>query len=122
MRAFGFACHIHSIDIKQVTLQLPDVSFHHGDANLLERSFSLDFMRSLTRPLLVIEDSSHQLVTTLAVLNFFHNWLVSGEYIVIEDSIITDMGDAAMYGGGPRAAVDTFSATMHWSTRSTTLL
>ena len=58
--------------------------------------------------LLVIEDSSHEMATTLAVLNFFHNWLVPGEYIIIEDGIITDMGDAAMYGGGPRAAVEHF--------------
>jgi cephalosporin hydroxylase len=87
---------------------LPDVIFHQGDANLLERSLSQDFMRSLARPLLVIEDSSHEMATTLAVLNFFHNWLVPGEYIIIEDGIITDMGDAAMYGGGPRAAVEHF--------------
>jgi cephalosporin hydroxylase len=109
MRAFGLPCQIHSIDINKVTdLRLPDVIFHQGDANLLERSLSQDFMRSLARPLLVIEDSSHEMATTLAVLNFFHNWLVPGEYIIIEDGIITDMGDAAMYGGGPRAAVEHF--------------
>jgi cephalosporin hydroxylase len=108
MRAYGLACQIHSIDINRVALRLPDVVFHQGDANLLERSFSADFMRSLPRPLLVIEDASHQMATTLAVLNFFHNWLATGEYIIIEDGIITDMGDAGAYGGGPRAAVEHF--------------
>ena len=73
MRAYGFAFQIHFIGINQVTLQLPDVIFHKGDANFLERSFSPDFMRSQARPLLVIEDSSHGMSTCLVVLNFFHN-------------------------------------------------
>jgi cephalosporin hydroxylase len=108
MRTYGFACQIHSIDINRVPLQLPDVTFHQGDANLLEQSFSPDFMRSLGRPLLVIEDSSHRMDASLSVLNFFHDWLDSGENIIIEDGIITAMGDALMYGGGPLAAVERF--------------
>ena len=111
MHAYGYAFQIHSIDINQVTLQLPDVIFHKGDANRLERSFPPEFMRSQARPLLVIEDSSHDMTTSLAVLNFFHNWLAAGEYIVIEDGIITDMGYTEKYGGGPRAAVEQFLAT-----------
>jgi cephalosporin hydroxylase len=111
MRAYGFPFQIHSIDKNEVTLQLPDVIFHRGDANLLERSFSPDFMRSLARPLLVIEDSLHNMTTSLAVLNFFHNWLAVGEYIVIEDGIITDMLGSEAYGGGPRAAVEHFLGT-----------
>jgi cephalosporin hydroxylase len=80
MRTYRFRCQIHSIDINPVTwLQLPDVTFHKGDANLLELSFSPDSMRSLARPLLVIEDSLHEMTTSLAVLNFFHNWLVAGD-------------------------------------------
>jgi cephalosporin hydroxylase len=110
MRAYGFAFQIHSIDINQVTLQLSDVIFHTGDANLLEHSLSPDFMRSLARPLLVIEDSSHEMTTSLAVLNFFHDWLAAGEYIIIEDGIITDMAGPEACGGGPRAAVEHFLA------------
>ena len=109
MHAYGYAFQIHSIDINQVTLQLPDVIFHKGDANRLERSFPPEFMRSQARPLLVIEDSSHDMTTSLAVLNFFHNWLAAGEYIVIEDGIITDMGYTEKYGGGPRAAMGALS-------------
>lgn len=111
MRAYGFSFQIHSIDINEVTLELPDVIFYEGDANLLERSFSPDFMRSQARPLLVIEDSCHDMATSLAVLNFFHNWLAAGEYIIIEDGIITDMDGPEAYGGGPRAAVEHFLGT-----------
>ena len=111
MHAYGYAFQIHSIDINQVTLQLPDVLFHKGDADRMERSFPPEFMRSQARPLLVIEDSSHDMTTSLAVLNFFHNWLAAGEYVVIEDGIITDMGYTEKYGGGPRAAVEQFLAT-----------
>ena len=109
MHAYGYAFQIHSIDINQVTLQLPDVLFHKGDADRMERSFPPEFMRSQARPLLVIEDSSHDMTTSLAVLNFFHNWLAAGEYVVIEDGIITDMGYTEKYGGGPRAAVGALS-------------
>jgi cephalosporin hydroxylase len=49
--------------------------------------------------------------TSLAVLNFLHKWLVAGEYIIVEDGIITDMGDAGMYRGRPRAAVEHFLST-----------
>jgi cephalosporin hydroxylase len=112
MRTYGFGCQIHSIDINPVTwLQLPDVTFHKGDANLLELSFSPDFMRSLARPLLVIEDSLHEMTTSLAVLSFFHDWLEAGEYIIIEDGIITDMSGPEGSGGGPRAAVEHFLAS-----------
>jgi len=111
MRAYGFPFQIHSIDIAEVTLQLSDVIFHKGDASHLERSFSPDFMRSQARPLLVIEDSGHDMATSLAVLNFFHNWLTAGEYIIIEDGIITDMDGPEAYAGGPRAAVEHFLGT-----------
>jgi cephalosporin hydroxylase len=110
MRAYGYSFYIHSVDINQVPLQLPNVTFHKGDANQLGGSLSADFMLSLERPLLVIEDSLHEMTTSLAVLNFFHNWLVTGEYIIVEDGIITDMAGPESCAGGPRAAVEHFLA------------
>jgi cephalosporin hydroxylase len=108
IRNYGSPIHIHSIDVNQVTLRWPDVTFHKGDADHLERSFSPDFMRSLARPLLVNEDSSHMMSTTLAVMNFFHDWLVAGEYMIVEDGIITDMAGPEYSDGGPRAAIEHF--------------
>ena len=44
----------------------------------------------------------------LAVLRFFHQWLRPGEYIIIEDGIITELGLAGEFGGGPEAALIAF--------------
>ena len=68
-------------------------------------------MQSLTRPLLVVEDSSHHAGTTAAVLSFFDRWLRPGEYIVIEDGILTAMRAGDAYGGGPLRAIHEFLAS-----------
>jgi cephalosporin hydroxylase len=65
-------------------------------------------MNALARPLMVVEDSSHQAGTTAAVLEFFDPWLRSGEYIVIEDGILSDMQVAHLYDGGPLKAIEAF--------------
>ena len=111
MRAFGAPCHIHSVDINRVEgLQAPGVTFHGGNARDLESVFSSEFMTRLKRPLFVIEDADHHAETTLAVLRFFDRWLRPGEYILVEDGIVTDMGDAGRFGGGPRRAIESFLA------------
>jgi cephalosporin hydroxylase len=111
IRSFGLPAHIHSVDLNPVAdIEDPAITFHRGDAEQLDRNLSPGFMRALPRPLLVIEDSSHFKETTLAVLNFFHNWLGAGEYIIIEDGIITEFGAAGAYRGGPSAAIEAFLA------------
>jgi cephalosporin hydroxylase len=108
-RNLGIACQIHSIDIEPVTgVTAENVTFHRGDARNLGAAFGPDFLNALPRPLLVIEDSSHDADTTYAVLTYFDAWLRPGEYIVIEDGILTDMGYAAAFGGGPLAAIERF--------------
>jgi cephalosporin hydroxylase len=47
---------------------------------------------------------------TLSVLNHVGPVLESGEYFVVEDSIITPMGYAHMYDGGPLRAIKEFLA------------
>ena len=111
VRSFALSCHIHSIDITRVTdIQADGVTFHGGDARNLSAVLGVDFMRGLARPLLVIEDADHHATTTLAVLRFFDPWLRPGEYIVIEDGILTDMRKAKAHGGGPRRAIEEFLA------------
>jgi cephalosporin hydroxylase len=44
------------------------------------------------------------------VLEFFDPWLRLGEYIVIEDGILSDMRVADLYDGGPLRAIDEFLA------------
>lgn len=86
----------------------PRVEFLEGDAADLGGVLTAAVMRSLRRPLLVVEDSSHMAAATTAVLNFFDEWLASGEYIVVEDGILTAMRSAAAYGGGPLQAIHEF--------------
>jgi cephalosporin hydroxylase len=46
----------------------------------------------------------------LAVLEFFAPLLHSGEYIVIEDGAVSDLGVAHEYGGGPGLGISRFLA------------
>jgi cephalosporin hydroxylase len=88
----------------------PSVTFLRGDAQRLAGVLTPDVMASLARPLLVVEDSSHFAGTTAAVLDFFDPILRPGEYIVIEDGILTAMRGAAAYNGGPLRAIHEFLA------------
>jgi cephalosporin hydroxylase len=109
MHAFRLPVQVHSIDLNPVTdLAAPDVTFHRGDATRLDDILSPEFMHQLPRPLLVIEDADHQRDTSLAVLSFFHQWLQPGEYIIIEDGIVTELGLAESFGGGPQVALAAF--------------
>jgi cephalosporin hydroxylase len=111
MRNFGLPCQIHSVDLNLVTdVKAPDIIFHQGDAHNLGAVLSDRMMAALPRPLLVIEDSSHHAATSLAVLRFFDRWLRPGEYIIIEDGVVSEMGENAVYAGGPVAAIREFMA------------
>lgn len=86
----------------------PSVNFLQGDARKLGPVLPSSFMNAVKRPLMVVEDSSHMSGTTAAVLEFFDPWLQSGEYIVIEDGILSDMRVAELYDGGPLRAIEQF--------------
>lgn len=111
-RASGIATHIYSIDIALWNLAEDErVTFIKGNGRELEKTLSADFLRDLPRPLLVIEDADHEAVTSLAVLNFFHPILRSGEYIVVEDGMScagpTDALKEFFGGHGSEYEVDT---------------
>jgi cephalosporin hydroxylase len=108
-RALGIGMKVYSIDLEVPTdVADPSVHFLMGDARALGSTLPSSFMNVIQRPLLVVEDSSHLASTTGAVLDFFDPWLRSGEYIVIEDGILSDMRVAAMYEGGPLRAINEF--------------
>jgi cephalosporin hydroxylase len=104
------------LDLKVVSIDLeipeavanPAVSFFRGDARELGTVLTPAIMKAVKRPLMVVEDSSHLAGTTAAVLEFFDPWLRSGEYIVIEDGILSDMRVPELYDGGPLRAIDAF--------------
>jgi len=99
-----------SIDIKVPTPaeQRENVRFLEGDANALDTVLTPAILATLERPLVVIEDSTHTAETTLAVLKFFAPILRSGEYIVIEDGVVSDLGRAHRFNGGPGLAISQF--------------
>lgn len=102
-----------SIDLKppdMAPIEHPAITFLEGDAHNLGAVLTLELMQSIERPLLVVEDSSHMAETTAAVLDFFDPWLGLGEYIVIEDGILTAMRVADSYDGGPLRAIHEFIA------------
>lgn len=88
----------------------PSVRFIRGDAQRLSDVLTPELMESFARPLLVVEDSSHFAGATGAVLEFFDAWLRPGEYIVIEDGILSAMGAAEAFDGGPLRAIHEFLA------------
>lgn len=105
----GLGLEVLSIDIeKPVPVAHPSVTFLQGDARELGTVLTPALMNAVARPLLVVEDSSHLAKSTTAVLEFFDPWLRSGEYIVIEDGILSDMRVAHLYDGGPLPTVQAF--------------
>lgn len=107
----GLDLQIISIDLKAPDTAIPAVKFVQGDARDLASILPDSFMNTIPRPLIVIEDSSHMSKTTLAVLEFFDAWLRPGEYIVIEDGILSDMRVEDSYEGGPLRAIEMFLKT-----------
>jgi cephalosporin hydroxylase len=105
----GLSLQVISVDIARVA-DVPHaaVTFLQGDARDLRPVLPEGFFAALPRPLLVIDDSDHHFKTCLAVLRFFDRWMEPGEFIAIEDGILSDMRVAEEYGGGPLRAIETF--------------
>jgi cephalosporin hydroxylase len=108
LNLFGLPGRVVSVDLNppQPPYVPSNLSFMRGDANNIGATLTDDVLKSLPHPWLVIEDSAHTFVATLAVLRYFADWLQSGEYIVIEDSNASEMGQAD--DGGPAKAIATF--------------
>lgn len=105
----GLDLRIVTIDLEPPTdLDHPAIEVLRGDAESLGDVLPPSRLADLARPLLVVEDSSHRAATTLAVLEFFDPWTQPGDYLVIEDGILTAMRVADLYDGGPSSAIATF--------------
>jgi cephalosporin hydroxylase len=107
-RTFELDTRIISVDLIPVTgIKDPRIRFLQGDAERLEETVQVDWYKDLARPLLVIDDASHHPKTSLAIAFFFHPLLNSGDYLVIEDGIISDLYPKACpnYSSGPHQAI-----------------
>jgi cephalosporin hydroxylase len=111
MTVRGLDCHVHSVDVLPVTgISDPRISFHLADGSDLANTLSAQMLAELPRPWLVVEDADHLCGTVLSHLRFFAPYLQSGDYLVVEDGVLTQMRVADSYGGGPLAAVHQFLA------------
>lgn len=113
LTADGTDGRVISVDIDpKVAFSDSRITFITGNALDLGHVLPESLLASLERPFLVIEDSSHLIETSIAVLEFFDQWLVSGDYIVIEDGIVSQLSGAhyEVYQDGPNRAVMAFLA------------
>jgi len=79
----GAEARIHSVDLIKARMEHPLVTFHHGDCANPESLFEPQLLRSAPHPWLVIEDAHHNVD---AVLEHMHQFLLPGDYLVVEDS------------------------------------
>ncbi|MBV6695656.1 hypothetical protein KV557_00770 [Kitasatospora aureofaciens] len=78
----GFACRIVSIDVNPVPVTHPSVEFITGDARRVGGILPADVLAR--GPRLVVEDAH---VGVRGVLEFVHEQLREGDYIIVEDSV-----------------------------------
>jgi len=110
LKTYGVDGRVVSIDIIPPSPSYkPDhVSFVKGDSSNLGATLTPEFIAGLPHPWLITEDAGHHYEPTLKTLEFFDPLMRPGEYIVIEDAVITEMGVDARYKGGPARAITEF--------------
>jgi cephalosporin hydroxylase len=104
---------IISIDKTQrAVLNDARVTFLECEAQHLENVLEPELVATLPRPLLVVEDSSHLYPDVIALLQYFHPLLKTGDYIVVEDGILAVLSNPLYlrYDNGPNRAVADFLA------------
>ena len=111
---YGVGTLIHSVDLVSVkNIDHPRIQFHLCDANNISSVFSDKFWESLPRPILVIEDTDHKASTTLNILNYVNKHLEKGDFIIVEDGILSQFDNSPHLEGGPRQAVYDFLKNNH---------
>jgi cephalosporin hydroxylase len=113
LAAQGVDAQVLSVDIEPLArFTDPRITFLQGDARQLDAVLPAALLQQCPRPWLVIEDSSHHYPETIAVLDYFHAWLQPGDYIVVEDGVVSQLTAAhyRQYQHGPNRAVADFLA------------
>ena len=98
MALCGVEGRVHSVDLVKAGLQHPNVSFHQGDCSDPEQLFDPELLRSEPHPWLVVEDAHHNVT---AVVEQMHQFLLAGDYLVIEDSEVKRPDIRKFLGGHP---------------------
>jgi cephalosporin hydroxylase len=119
--ALWLADTLQAFSLENTRLLTLDISFQHEfhddriefrqcDVSNIEATLGDEFMATLARPLLVIEDSSHQGPHVRKVMEFFHRHSRPGDYLIVEDGIISLIMDEDEFEGGPLQAIHSFLA------------
>ncbi len=98
MALCGVEGRVHSVDLVKAELQHPQVSFHQGDCSDPERLFDPELLRTEPHPWLVVEDAHHNVA---AVMERMHEFLLPGDYLVIEDSEVKRSDIRTFLGAHP---------------------
>ena len=107
-KALGLDAQVFSFDISPVEGRDRDnVTFGLANIENLGESNIPAILAQSERPLLIIEDGPHTYEGCLAALEFFDDYLAPGDYIVVEDGILRDLG-YWRYRNGPNRAIKTF--------------
>jgi cephalosporin hydroxylase len=99
---------VYSYDLRPPEgLDSDTLKFSFGDIYELHNSNLPEILASCPRPLLVVEDGPHTYDGCFAALNFFHEYLNPGDYMVIEDGIVHEL-EYLSYENGPNRAIRDF--------------
>ncbi len=110
-KTLGLDTRIYSLDITPPdNLSINRVEFIEGDIHNLENSQLPNILENCSRPLLVIEDGPHTYDGCRNALEFFHRYMRPGEYIIVEDGIVHELGFVE-YKDGPTRAITEHLAT-----------
>lgn len=107
-RALSLDAHIYSLDFDPVTtVHDPSITFLEGDIHDLGSSDLPGLLADCPRPLLAIEDGPHTFAGCSAAMEFFHPFMRTGEFLVIEDGSLHDLRLWG-YDNGPNRAIAAF--------------
>ena len=84
------------------------VTFLEGNVLEIEKVFARHSLYDQPHPWLVIDDSAHSYNACTTLLHFFAKHLLRGEYLIIEDGILDELGLSKKYEGGPNRAIKNF--------------
>lgn len=108
---------MYDMDTRIVTIDrtIPDqgdhldgIRFVQGDVMALDRTFAEQGLFDLPRPWILSEDSAHTFAACMNVLDFGARHLTSGEYLIMEDSVLAELDLADRFDGGPSRALQSF--------------
>lgn len=110
VRMYGLDTQIVSIDRRPPDPddRFDDIRFVQGDVMALSDTFARHKLFDLPRPWVLSEDSAHTFDACMAVLDFGAQHLRSGEYLIMEDSVLAELDLADRFDGGPSRALERF--------------